>query len=340
VVTQLIRDIRSDRIGGLAAEIAFYGTLSIFPALIALGALLGSLDDVTGRGYAAEVQETILSYVEEVLSTENLTVNATKEAFETGESVVGIAIITAIWASSRGFNAVIGALDIAYKVAETRSWIGTRLTAIGLSLGTLIVGGFALAMIVVSPFFSVGGNIANRVGLGEEFIVLYGWVQPLVTYLVVMVWATVLYYVAPNHHTPLKWALPGAFLATTWWLAASLGFGYYIRIASQGGNAIYGLLGGGLTLLVLFWIMGLGLLIGAELNAALVHQFERVTPGSKLKMVGEEVRERLDRSREVPQIDVELGADETPGGKGGEPPAVTGPSPSPTESARSIAGDV
>ena len=61
--------------------------------------------------------------------------------------------------------------------------------------------------------------------------------------------------------------LPGATVAALWWTAVSLGFSTYLAVASSGANAIFGFLGGAISLLFWLYLMAMGLLLGAEINS-------------------------------------------------------------------------
>ena len=82
-----------------------------------------------------------------------------------------------------------------------------------------------------------------------------------------MGWAATVYHIAPNHRSPWKLEIPGAVVASLWWTAVSLGFGTYLEAAASGANAVFGLLGGALSLLFWLYLMAMGLLLGAEINS-------------------------------------------------------------------------
>ncbi len=86
---------------------------------------------------------------------------------------------------------------------------------------------------------------------------------------ILVVWSATIYQVAPSHRTPWRDELPGALIATVWWSIVSLGFNRYLSAASSGSNAVFGLLGGALSLMFWLYLMALGLLVGAEVNALL-----------------------------------------------------------------------
>ncbi|MYJ36342.1 MAG: YihY/virulence factor BrkB family protein, partial [Acidimicrobiaceae bacterium] len=90
-----------------------------------------------------------------------------------------------------------------------------------------------------------------------------------VVFVVVVCWAASLYHFAPRRRTPWRTDLPGAVVSTVWWLAVSLGFRIYLDAASSGVNAVFGLLGGALILLVWLYLLAMGLLVGAEINSVI-----------------------------------------------------------------------
>ena len=95
------------------------------------------------------------------------------------------------------------------------------------------------------------------------------WFRWPVVFVVVVCWAASLYHLAPRRRTPWRTDLPGAVVGTVWWLAVSLGFRVYLDAASSGMNAVVGLLGGALSLLIWLYLLAMGLLVGAEINRVL-----------------------------------------------------------------------
>ena len=100
--------------------------------------------------------------------------------------------------------------------------------------------------------------------MGSEMCIRDSW--PLV-FVVLVVWAATVYHVAPNHSSRWRTELPGAVVAAVWWSVVSLGFSTYLSLASSGANAIFGFLGGAISLLFWLYLMSMGLLLGAEINS-------------------------------------------------------------------------
>jgi len=271
---RFVEDFRRDwsraRIGGLAAEIAFFGLLGLFPAVIVFAAALGWLDVVIGAGAAADTEQWLLDRVVETFGSDNTLRATVKDLFDRSNAgLVTAGVLLTVYASSRGFTAVVGALDVTYGHEHRRSWLSTRVAGFVLTLLSLIVAALAAVMVVVGPLFGGGGEIADRLGAGSLFTAAWDWFRWPVVFVVVVCWAASLYHFAPRRRTPWRSDLPGAAVSTVWWLAVSLGFRVYLDAASSGMNAVFGLLGGALILLVWLYLLAVGLLVGAEINSVL-----------------------------------------------------------------------
>jgi membrane protein len=114
-----------------------------------------------------------------------------------------------------------------------------------------------------------------------------------------------IYYFAPDAEQMWVWLTPGAVVATILWLVGSLLFRFY---AVHFGNyeATYGAIGGVILLLLWFFLSGLVIVIGAEMNAEIEHASpwakapgEKV-PGEKRKLGAAAARAYRDKSRTTP----------------------------------------
>jgi membrane protein len=175
--------------------------------------------------------------------------------------------LLALYAASRAFTAVVRALDVAYDHDHLRGWLSTRLVGLGLTLLTVLVAALVLVLIVVGPLFGGGSDIADDLGVSSVFGTLWTWLRWPVVFLVLVSWAASVYHLAPNHQSPWRFELPGALIAGVWWSIVSLGFSTFLSIASSGANAVFGLLGGAISLLFWLYLMAMGLLVGAEVNS-------------------------------------------------------------------------
>ncbi len=269
-VEDLRREWSRARIGGLSAEIAFFGLLGLFPAVIVFAAALGSLDVVIGAGAAADTEQWLLDRVVETFGSDNTLRATVEELFDRSNAgLITAGVVLTVYASSRGFTAVVGALDVTYGHEHRRNWVSTRVMGFVLTLFTVIAAALVAVMVVVGPLFGGGEEIADRLGAGSAFTTAWDWFRWPVVFVVVVCWAASIYHFAPRRRTPWRSDLPGAVVGTVWWLAVSFGFRVYLDAAVGGMNAVFGLLGGALILLVWLYLLAMGLLVGAEINSVL-----------------------------------------------------------------------
>lgn len=276
VSVDVIEEVKDDRATGLAAEVAFFGVLSIFPGLLMLAAALGSLDALAGSEVADRTRELIVDFAERVLTSEAQTaIDAVEELFaDRSGGLLTLGAVTALWSLGRGFDAMIRALDLAYDLTEQRSWIRRRAIALALAVGSIIMAVVVLAMVVIGPLLGAGQALADQFGQGTVYTTLWSWLRLPFAGILLIAWAAAVFHIAPNHVTPWRKDLPGAALTTVLWLLASVGFSVYLRVAAAG-NEIFGILGGGLTLLIWLYLLSLSLMIGAELNGVLERRSDR-----------------------------------------------------------------
>jgi membrane protein len=265
---ELAQEWSKDRVGGLAAEIAFFALLGFFPTVVALAAALGSADAVIGENTAADVETWIVNQMVNVFGGDNSLEETVRELFGGGNGgALTVGALIAVYAASRGFTAVVRALDVAYDHEQQRGWLSTRLVGLGLTFLSVLMAAVVMIMIVVGPLLGEGNEIANDLGVSRGFGLLWDWLRWPLVFVVMVGWAATLYHVAPNHTSPWRSELPGATVAALWWTAVSLGFSTYLAVASSGANAIFGFLGGAISLLFWLYLMAMGLLLGAEINS-------------------------------------------------------------------------
>lgn len=296
----MIRQWQEDRVSGLAAEVAFFSLLALFPTVLALTAALGSLEAVVGAEAATRMEDAVLDALRKVLTAEaSGTVDAVQALFEEpSPGLLTVGLLAAVWGASRAFAAVIGALDVAYDLGEHRGYLSRRLLAMGMALASVVVGVVVLAMVVIGPLLGTGVDVAERLGAGEVTAALWDLARwPFVLVLLVG-WASWVFHVGPNHRTPWRWDLPGAVLTTLLWVAASLGLRLYLALV-PGSNQVFGTVGGILIAVVWLYLLALALLVGAELNAILavrhdVVQMPRRLPSADELSVLRSLRRRWD----------------------------------------------
>lgn len=266
VVVRTWKSIMDDRIFGHAAELGFYFLFALFPTLFSASSILG----LAARS-ASKIYDRLLDYLALVIPTSALgtvlhTFNETTAAATSGKVTFGL--IAALWSASVGISAVQGTLNAVYKVQETRSYIMARLSAIGLTVILTTVISLCLASMFAGDFFAavavhrISDHYVAAVAIGVIRVV--GWV--LATSLLALSFA-VIYYWAPNLKKRCwHWLTPGGAIGILGWLIASLGLRVYLHFFNSF-SVTYGSLGAVIILLTWFYLTGLMLLVGAEINS-------------------------------------------------------------------------
>jgi membrane protein len=290
---------------GMAAQLAYYFLFALFPTLLVLMAIA----DI----FAADVVQ-MLRGASGILPREGVEL-ITEQLGRLSEGEQGglltLGMLTALWSSSAALTAIIDTLNTAYDIEEGRPWWKVRLTAVLLTIGLSLFIVLAFALVVAGP--TVAERLADRLYLGPAFEWTWKILQWPVVFALVSGGMAVIYYFAPDAEQDWVWLTPGSIAATALWLGASLGFKYYL--ANFGGYESYGVVGGVMVLMLWFYITGLVILLGAEMNAEIEHaspygkdEGEKV-PGEK-RRIGPalqrawEWRQRHPKSATPPPVEV------------------------------------
>ncbi|MES1041234.1 MULTISPECIES: YihY/virulence factor BrkB family protein [Peribacillus] len=259
----LIKEIKEDRVTGLAAEQAYYYLLALFPLLILLLSLLPYLNidiqtalDTIKTFMPAATMEVIEKNIINILSERN-------------GGLLTFGFLGTIWSASNGMNAFIHSMNIAYDVEETRNFIKARLISIILTLGLVVA---FIVMLGLPVFGKVIIDLVQQViPIPEETQILFSLLRWVIAVVVISLVLAFLYRFAPNKSFPIKHVIPGAVTATVLWLGISLGFSFYVSNFANY-SSTYGSLGGVIILMLWLYLSGLIFVIGGEINAILHRQ--------------------------------------------------------------------
>lgn len=249
-----------DEVFGRAAQLAYYWLFSLFPLLIFLTALLAYLPIRQKTDAWLNVIRSLLPAEAYVLVDD--TVNQIITNRRSG--LLSFSILVAIWASSSGMEAIISSLNKAYGATTSRAYWREKLLAIGLTLGLAIFVLLALMLIFFGEY--IGSRLSDHFGLGALFQTIFGILLWPVVSILILIGVDLIYYSAPNIKQRWKWFTPGAIFAVVGWLLISFGFrGYVSRFGNY--NATYGALGGVMVLMLWFYLTGVVILMGGEINS-------------------------------------------------------------------------
>jgi membrane protein len=267
------RAVYEDDCLGWAGELAFFWFLALFPALLFVVALAGSLPvqhliDVVVQSLARVAPGDVLVLVREQL---------VQIAHGPPRGLLTLSLLGALWSSSTAMTAIIDTLNQAYHVREGRAWWRVRLIAVGLTVVLVAFTLIAVAVMMIGP--TLAGSLENGLGVPPRFAWLWAIAEwPLVFGLMVTALGWI-YYFAPDAQRRWAWITPGSIAATLLWILASLGFKWYAGHFGEY-QKTYGAIGGVIVALLWLYASGLAILIGAELNAAVEHAAaKRPAPG-------------------------------------------------------------
>jgi membrane protein len=264
-VRRTIDEIADDNCLGLAAQLAFYFLLALFPALLFLVALIGyvpvehALDELLATLGTVAPQELVA-----LLRDQLEQITAGNEA-----SLLTLGIVAAIWTSSAAMVAIIDALNRAYDVREWRPWWKRRLLAIVLTIALALFIIVSLALVLIGP--DVAMRIAGWIGLGRLAAIIWSILRWPFMLVLVAFGVTLVYHFAPNRATPWRLITPGSLFATVLWVVSSFAFKLYV-VNFGSYTATYGAIGGIIVTMLWFYVSSLAILIGAELNGVLEHE--------------------------------------------------------------------
>ncbi|WP_306257621.1 YihY/virulence factor BrkB family protein [Pararhizobium sp. IMCC21322] len=257
--------ITSDNVGLIAAGVAFYGLLALFPAITAIIAISGLL--VEPNDIVEQLDSLSGLMPAEVISIITDQATAVAGSREGGLGLAAVlGVLIALYSASKGMASLMQGINVAYDEAEKRGFIKLKLVTIGLTIlliaGLLIALSTTLALPVLLAFIDLGPVV-------EALITAATWGG---LFALTIVGLSVLYRYAPSRDEPeWKWASVGAVVGCLLWIIASAGFAFYVSNFGSY-NESFGTLAGVIVLLMWLWISAFIILLGAELNSELEAQ--------------------------------------------------------------------
>jgi membrane protein len=265
VLRGTVDDIAVNHIFSFAAALSYYFVLGLFPALIALAAIVGYLP-------IPDLFNTIVNTLARAAPPESIGLIrriVTDVITPRRGALLSFGLVGALWTCSSGFATLIEAVNVAYGVPETRPWWKTRMLALELVfiVGTLVM--LAFAFMIVGPRF--GEFLAGYLGLSHVFAVIWPVLRYVSAVSFIVLAFEIVYFFAPNIKHRFVSSLPGAVVAVVSWILLSDALSLYFRKFAHL-NRTYGVLGGGVALLTWLYWSGFIILIGAELNSEIIQQ--------------------------------------------------------------------
>lgn len=260
------RALMDDRVPGRAAELGFYFFFALFPALFCAASILG----IVARS-AHQIYFKLLGYLSLVippsaLNTVMHTFNQITAHASSGKITFGM--VGAIWSASVGVSAIQDTLNDVYKIPDSRSYLGARIKAIGLTfLLAAIVTLTAACMFgsdFVAKYFEQHFSSALVGFFAAIAIRIIAWA--IAAALLLLDFALVYYWAPDWRKRRWRWLTPGGTIGIIGWIIASLGLRLYLHYFNNY-SMTYGSLGAVIILLTWFYLTGLMLLLGGEINS-------------------------------------------------------------------------
>jgi membrane protein len=266
VLRRTVKAFNDDNLLSRAAELGYYFLFALFPALVCASAIFGLFARSAG-----DISVKLLHYLSLVVPNDALgmvldTFNQTTQHATSGKLTFGLA--ASIWSASVGFSAIQDTLNTVYKVRETRPYWMAR--------GSAMLVTILLALITMATLASLfAGTLLSHLARAHIWHPRLGLACGISIHLVfdaiclalnLLLFATI-YYFAPNVKNKVwRYFTPGAAIGILGWILSSLALRVYLFYFNSY-SVTYGSLGAVIILLTWFYITGLMLLLGAEINS-------------------------------------------------------------------------
>lgn len=268
IVKRAWKESKEDNISLLAAGVAFFGFLALFPALVAALTIYGLL--VTPEKASEQVDQyasALPSEARQVLADQlrSITENSHRSL---GIGLV-VAVLLALWSASGGVGNLMKAINVAYDERDQRGFVKQKALALLLTVGAVLFMLLTLGLVAVVP------AVLDQLSLGGVGRVIAQVVRWAALVVAVVVALGILYRVAPDRDAPrFRWVSLGSIVATALWALGSAGFSFYVTNFGNY-NKTYGAVAGVAVLMLWLYLICYVVLLGAEINAESEQQTAR-----------------------------------------------------------------
>jgi membrane protein len=294
VLRRVKAEVKEDNVPLLAAGVAFYAMLAIFPAIIAMVTIYGLVaNPAQVESQVGQIATSLPSGADQLLTAQLKSVaGAGRQSLSIG---LALSLLGVLWSASGGVQGLVKGLNLVYDERETRGFLKLRGLSLLLTIGAIVVAVVALVLITVFP------RVIDNLGLGQTAQLAASIVRWVVLALLVLAALAVLYRFAPDRASPRwRWVSWGAVVALALWLLGSVGFSWYVDNFGKY-NQTYGALAAVIILLLWLFLSAFAVLLGAELDAEAERQTARDTTTGPSRPLGQRDAEVADTLGESPQ---------------------------------------
>jgi membrane protein len=294
VLKRVKAEVKEDNVTLLAAGVAFYAMLAIFPAIIAVVTVYGMVaDPAQVQSQVGEFAKSLPSGADQLLTGQLKTVTeAGRQSLSIG---LAVSLLAVLWTASSGVQGLVKGLNLVYDEKETRGFLKLRGLSLLLTLGAILMAVVAIALVAVFP------AVVDDLKLGQAGQLAASIARWVVLALLVLSAVAVLYRYAPDRANPRwRWVSWGAVVALVLWLLGSIGFSWYVDNFGKY-NQTYGTLAAVIILLLWLFLSAFAVLLGAEIDAEIERQTVRDTTTGPERPMGQRDAEVADTVGESPQ---------------------------------------
>ena len=272
-----------------AAELAYFTLLSLFPILLVVANIIPL--------FPINVSE-ILSILETAVPPDIYKVLApVLESYLSSSSggAISIGLITSLWSASKAFNALQNVLNDVYGVEKRNNFIIVRVVSFLVQLAIVAIVGALIFIFVFGEQILL--FVQDFIGIDLGFILQVFSFKWLVLLIVLIIVLTMVYFLVPNHRLHIKFALPGAIVATLGLLILSQAFTLYVQFAGgeAAASATFGVF---IVLMLWLYLSAMILLLGGLVNA-IYFEFKVGRSVNEVKLEKDE-DEKEDKQKEYP----------------------------------------
>lgn len=259
--------INDDNLFGRASQLAYAFFSALFPALIAMSSLMGLFAKSSSEIYYALLTRIGRLIPPSAFTLVMETFKQTTSASTTGKVTLGV--LVALFSASVGISAIQDTLNTVYKVKETRAFWKARLEAIVLTVVVAVTVVTALSVLFAGDY--AAGKASHWLNLGHLPSIIIRIVTWAAASLLMTVSFEVMYYACPDlQNRKWRWITPGGVIGLMGWIVGSIGLRIYLHFFNSY-SATYGSLGAVVILLLWFYLTGVMILLGGELNSEIEH---------------------------------------------------------------------
>lgn len=285
-----LHNIHEDEIFDRANSVAYNFILAIFPTIIFLFTLIPYITvyfpDITNDSIMQFIGELAPASMYDVISSTVLDIVGNQRG-----GLLTFGFFFALYLATNGMVALMRAFNACYRTVDRRSFLRTRLTAVGLTVMLSIVLFMAIILLVVGQivinYFTTHVHDLAKLNLDDLSIYFILMLRFLVVFIVFFIAISCIYYFGPAVHYNWNFFSIGSLLATLACLGISYGFSFYVSNFGSY-NKVYGSIGTLIALMIWVQLLTMVLLFGYEVNASLHY-------GTKVEAINSQNRAKLKR---------------------------------------------